>query len=197
MRRAPDENNERKENEKGDEMSFNAAALFGANLLGIRNDPYAAFNFHVEIEGLIFGGFTEISGLQVETAVEEYQEGGQNEYVHKLPGPARYPSNLILKRGLTDIDTFWSWHQDVIAGTIRRKNGSIFLLDRMRLPAMYWDFNDAYPVKWSGPDFKADSSSVAVETIELAHRGISKPDLSFYLSALRGVLSAELNLVGI
>lgn len=155
------------------------------HLLGFRNDPYAAFNFFVEIEGLIFGGFSEVGGLQVETAVHDYQEGGQNEYVHKLPGPARYPSNLILKRGLTDFETFWSWHQDVIAGTIERRNGTIYLLDRLGLPAMWWDFWDAYPVKWSGPDLKADSNAVAVETIELAHRGISKPALSSAASALR------------
>ncbi len=177
-------------------LGLNSAAMLGANLLGIRNDPYAAFNFQVEIEGLIIGGFTEVGGLQVETAVEDYQEGGQNEYVHKLPGPARYPSNLTLKRGLTDIDTFWRWHRKVIAGTITRKNGSIYLLDRQRLPAMWWDFKQAYPVKWSGPDFKADSNAVAVETIELVHRGISKPFLSSALSALRGGLSAALDILG-
>ena len=105
-------------------LGLNAAATLAAKMLGIRNDPYAAFNFLVEIEGLIIGGFSEVSGLQVETAVEDYQEGGQNEYVHKLPGPARYPSNLILKRGLTDIETLWTWHQEVIAGTIERKNGA-------------------------------------------------------------------------
>lgn len=175
-------------------LGLNAAASFAANLLGVRNDPYAACNFLVEIEGLIAGGFTEVSGLQVETAVQDYQEGGQNEYIHKLPGPARYPSNLTLKRGLTDIETFWSWHQDVIAGTIERKNGTIYLLDRQGLPAMWWDFKEAYPVKWSGPDLRAENSAVAVETVELVHRGISKPALSSTLSALRGGLSAALDI---
>jgi phage tail-like protein len=176
-------------------LGLNAAAMLAANLLGIRNDPYATFNFLVEIEGLITGGFSEVSGLQVETVVEDYQEGGQNEYVHKLSGPARYPSNLTLKRGLTDIETLWTWHQEVIAGTIERKNGTIFLLDRMRLPAMWWDFKQAYPVKWSGPDLKADSNAVAVEAIELVHCGISKPELSSNVSALRGALGAGLDVL--
>jgi phage tail-like protein len=177
-------------------LGLNAAATSAANLLGVRNDPYAAFNFHVEIEGLIIGGFTEVSGLQVETAVEDYQEGGQNEYVHKLPGPARYPSNLVLKRGLTDIDSFWRWHRKVIAGTITRRNGTVYLLDRQGFPAMWWDFKQAYPVKWSGPDLRADSNAVAVETIELVHCGISKPLLSSAVSALRGGLSAALDIAG-
>lgn len=157
----------------------------------LRNDPYMSFNFFVEIEGLIVGGFSEVGGLQVETQVHDYQEGGRNDYVHRLPGPARYPSNLTLKRGLTDIETLWAWHQRVIAGKIERRNGTIYLLDRMGVPAMWWDFKEAYPVKWSGPELKADSNAVAVETIELAHRGISKPELSTAVSAARGVLGAS------
>ena len=155
-------------------LGLNSAARLGANLLGIRNDPYAAFNFQVEIEGLIIGGFTEVNGLQVETAVEDYQEGGQNEYVHKLPGPTRYPSNLTLKRGLTDIDSFWRWHRKVIAGKITRKNGTVYLLDRQGLPAMWWDFKQAYPVKWSGPDLNAMENSVAIESLEIAHHGLTR-----------------------
>ena len=153
----------------------------------VRNDPYLSFNFFVEIEGLIVGGFSEVGGLQVETQVHDYQEGGQNEFVHRLPGPARYPSNLVLKRGLTDAQTLWSWHQDVIAGEIERRNGTIYLLDRAGVPAKWWDFKQAYPVKWSGPELRADSNAVAVETIELAHRGISKPALSTAISAVRGI----------
>jgi len=177
-------------------LGLNAVAAIGANLLGVRNDPYMSFNFFVEIEGLIVGGFSEVSGLQIESAVEEYKEGGQNEFVHKLPGPARYPSNLVLKRGLTDIESLWSWHQDVVVGKIERRNGTIYLLDRMGVPAMWWNFKEAYPVKWSGPELKADSTAVAVETIELVHRGISKPALSSALSAVRGVAGAALDISG-
>jgi phage tail-like protein len=141
--------------------------------LGSRRDPFTVFNFLVEIEGLVAGGFSEVSGLQVETVVHEYQEGGQNGYVHKLAGPTRYPSNLILKRGLTDAETLWSWHQEVVAGTVLRKNGTIYLLDAKGTPARWWHFKEAYPVKWQGPDLRADSNTVAVETIELVHRGLA------------------------
>ncbi len=168
-------------------LGLNAAFTVATSLLGIRNDPYMAFNFLVEIEGLIVGGFSEVSGLQVETVVETYREGGLNEYEHKLAGATRYPSNLILKHGLTDIETLWSWHQDVVAGTIERKNGTIYLLDQQGLPAMWWDFVGAYPVKWTGPELRAESNTVAVESVELVHRGISKPVLSSIVSAMRGV----------
>ena len=160
----------------------------GINLLGIRNDPYIAFNFLVEIEGLLVGGFTEITGLQIETEVKDYREGGLNNYIHKLAGPTRYPSNLILKHGLTDIETLWNWHQDVTQGIIKRKNGTIYLLDRQRIPAMWWDFMEAYPVKWSGPELLANSNTVAIETIELVPNGISKPTLSSLMSEARGII---------
>ena len=61
---------------------------------------------------------------------------------------------------------------------------------------MWWDFKQAYPVKWSGPDLKADSPAVAVETIELVHRGISKPELSSAASLLHAGLGAALDIFG-
>lgn len=175
-------------------LGVNAAFTVASSLLGVRFDPYTSFNFFVEIEGLLVGGFSEVTGLAVETEVEDYREGGLNEYVHKLPGPTRYPSNLILKHGLADIESLWSWHQDVVQGTIERKNGTIYLLDRQRIPAMWWNFVEAYPVKWSGPELRADSNAVAVETIELVHRGIVKPPESSIWSMGRGVVGGAMQL---
>ncbi len=176
-------------------LGINAAFAAGSSLLGIRSDPYMAFNFLVEIEGLLVGGFSEVTGLQIETAVETYREGGLNEYEHKLAGPTRYPSNLILKHGLIDIETLWRWHQDVVQGTIGRRNGTIYLLDQQRLPAMWWDFMGACPVKWSGPDLNAGSGTVAMEAVELVHKGISKPTLSSLVSATRGITGASTQLL--
>ena len=168
-------------------LGMNAAFAAGTNLLGIRNDPYMDFNFLVEIEGLLVGGFTEVTGLQIQIDVMEYQEGGLNDYAHQLRGVTRYPQKLTLKHGLTDIETMWRWLQDVAQGLIERRNGTIYLLDRQGLPAMWWDFLQAYPVKWSGPELRANSSTVAVETVELVHQGIVKPTASSLLSAARGL----------
>ena len=139
--------------------------------LAVRKDPFLAFNFLVEIQGLVVAGFTEVTGLQVEIEVESYREGGRNEYIHRLAGPALYPSNLVLKRGLTDIE-LWSWHQNAVRGAIERKNGSIVLLDAVGVWLWRWNFVEAYPVKWIGPEFRASAPAVAVETLELVHRGI-------------------------
>jgi phage tail-like protein len=141
---------------------------------GSRTDPYLTFNFLVEIEGLLVGGFSEVTGLQVETMIETYREGGLNDHEHKLAGPSRYPSNLVLKHGLTDDDTLWNWHQDVTRGIVNRKNGSIILLDSAGDEQWRWNFTEAYPVKWVGPDLRGGASEVAVEALELVHHGLSK-----------------------
>ena len=138
-----------------------------------RKDPYLSFRFLVEIQGLIVGGFSEVSGLQAETEIEEIREGGVNDYVHKLPKITKYP-NITLKRGITDCDVLWNWHQDVVNGKFKQTTVRVILMDSEGNEKWQWEFYDAYPVKWLGPDLKADSSTVAVETLELAHSGIKK-----------------------
>jgi len=139
---------------------------------GDRHDPVLSFNFGVEITGLIVAGFSEVAGLQAEIEVHEYREGGLNEYVHKRAGPAKYPANLVLKKGIADSKELWSWYCDVLQGTIQRKSLDIVLMDSEGSEKRRWTFQNAYPVKWSGPDFKAQSSEVAIESLELAHEGL-------------------------
>src|SRR5271163_262360 len=95
---------------------------------GGRNDPYLGFNFAVEIDSLVVGGFSEISGLEAETEVHEFREGGVNEFMHKRAGPAKY-TNLVLKRGISDAAGLWSWYADVLQGNVQRKTVSIVLMD--------------------------------------------------------------------
>lgn len=141
--------------------------------VGEKKDPYLSNRFLVEIDGIIAGGFSEASGLQVEIETEEYREGGVNDYVHKLPKITKY-QNITLKRGTTDSEVLWKWHQDAVTGKIQRKAGRIILLDSEGNEKWHWTFEGAYPVKWTGPDFKADTSTIAIETLELAHHGLKK-----------------------
>ena len=138
-----------------------------------RNDPLAGFRFLVEIDGLVVGGFTDIGGLQAETETEEYREGGVNTHMHKLPQITKYP-NLTLKRGLTYSDVLWRWYRDAAIGDVKRRSGSVLLLDASGSEAWRWNFVQAYPVKWTGPELKSDGSQLAFESIELAHNGFSK-----------------------
>jgi len=155
-------------------FGLNAAAL----TLGARLDPYLGVNFLVEIEGLIVGGFSKVDGLESTIETQDFSEGGRNEYVHKILKGTTY-GPLILSHGLTDNDTLWQWHDRTRHGVVQRKNGTIMLLDAQRAPVTWWNFVEALPIKWTGPAFDASGEAqVAIERIELVHRGIAKPPKS-------------------
>lgn len=160
---------------------------------GDRKDPYLAYNFAIEIEGVLVAGFSDVSGLQVEAEVQEYREGGVNEFIHKRAGPIRYPSNLVLKRGISDVAGLWAWYCDVMQGKIQRKNLSIILRNSAQEEKKRWDFLKAYPVKWTGPELKATASEVAVESVELAHQGLM-PQFPNQQVSVAPVFTTELDL---
>lgn len=137
------------------------------------SDPLLNFRFHVEIDGMLFAGFSEVSGLSVEIETEDYEEGGVNDFVHKLPKRTKY-QNIVLKQGITYSSQMWDWHRDVVDGKITAKSGRVVLMDYKGIPMWYWTFDAAYPVKWTGTDLKSNGTDVFVETLELAHTGIKK-----------------------
>jgi phage tail-like protein len=137
-----------------------------------RRDPFRAFNFLVEIDGITRAGFQECSGLDVSLDPVEYREGGEPITPRKLPGLAKY-ANITLKRGLTDDQELWEWIQQGVQGETERKNGSIILLDAHGEEQSRWNFRDGWPTKWTGPSFNATDNSVAVETLEIAHEGVA------------------------
>lgn len=134
-------------------------------------DPYFSFMFRVEIENLIVANVSEVSGLQIEIETEPYEEGGVNDFIHKFPKKIKY-GPLVLKRGITNLGGLWKWYKDVRTGNITRKNVAIVLMDSSMNDKWRWNFKGAYPVKWTGPELKADSNTIAFETIELVHQGI-------------------------
>lgn len=140
---------------------------------GVATDPYLSFRFHVEIDSLVAAGFSEVTGLTFETEVESFREGGENFFEQQLPGASKYPSKLVLKKGLADAEALWSWYEDVTFGLIERKDVSILLLDPATDQERWrWVFLEGCPVKWSGPDFKAGTAEIAFESVELVHKGL-------------------------
>ncbi len=135
--------------------------------------PYSSFRFRVEIAGVTVAQVSEVTGLQIETETEPQEEGGVNDFVYQLPKRTKH-QHITLRRGITDLDELWNWYQDVVSGKFQRKNGSIILIDIAGEDKWRWNFVQAFPVKWTGPDLKADSNTVAFEAVELAHHGITK-----------------------
>jgi phage tail-like protein len=138
---------------------------------GARNDPYMSFNFIVEIDGVIVGGFAECGGLTTETKVVEYRNGDEDITVRKLTGQAVYGA-ITLSRGYTDSRELWEWRRQVITGRTQRKHGTIQLLNEAREPALKWNFREGWPSKWEGPAFNAKNSDTAIEKMEITHEGL-------------------------
>jgi phage tail-like protein len=133
----------------------------------MRNDPYAQFNFLLEIEGTTAAGFTEVGGLSAESDVIEYREGSEPARMRKLPALFKF-SNITLKRGYTQNRELWEWRKTTLDGATERKQGAIILLDEARNPVLRWEFFEGWISKYEGPALNSTANEAAVESIEIA-----------------------------
>lgn len=136
-------------------------------------DPYRGYRFRVELDGVERAGFQECSGLDFSQDPIEYREGPDPLYPRKLPGLTKF-SNITLKWGITKDEELWDWREQALKGTVQRKNGSIILVDDEGNDKTRWNFEAAWPAKWTGPTFNATANEVAVETLEIAHELLKK-----------------------
>ncbi len=166
---------------------------------GLRFDPAPAYLFFVELSGIIVGLFTECDGLSMDRDTEKVVEGGVNDTVHILPGRVTQ-STITLKRGLSISRALWDWFQQGRYDfDVRRINFSIIQgapghnlafaiartagvgADNPWMTAVgkgfgtvkHWDVEDAFPVKWTMGSLSASSTSVVIETLEIAHHGLT------------------------
>ncbi|WP_350282051.1 phage tail protein [Nitrosomonas sp.] len=132
-------------------------------------NPLLQYNFLLEIDGTsdAVAGFTEVSGITMETDIVEYREGADTATVRKLPGLRKY-GNITLKRGYTTNTELWDWRKSVIDGATERKSGVIILLNEAREPALRWEFSEAWVSKYEGPALNATANEAAIESIEIA-----------------------------
>ncbi|MCX2574544.1 phage tail protein [Pedobacter sandarakinus] len=137
------------------------------------NYPLPVFHFQVEWGGSRIG-FTEVSGLTVETQSIDYREGSSREYhVTKMPGLQQY-SAISMKRGITKGDNeLFQWFNTVSLNKIERRDLTISLLNESHEPVVVWKVRNAWPSKVDGPTLNATGNEVAIETVELAHEGLS------------------------
>ena len=129
------------------------------------DNPYAQFNFILEIEGLTAAGFTEVAGLNTESDVIEYREGSDPNHVRKLPALVKF-GNITLKRGYTQSRELWDWRKTTLDGLTQRKSGAIILRDEAGGAALRWEFFNAWINKYEGPALNATANEAAIESIE-------------------------------
>ena len=118
------------------------------------------------------GGFSEVSGLDSSIEMFDYKEGGRNDFVHKFATRASY-GNLNFKRGVALTPDLWQWFDKVRQGSFGARRGvTITHLQADGTPALVWNVTRALPLKYTGPSWNAGQSSVAIESIEMAHEGL-------------------------
>ena len=135
--------------------------------------PIPKFHFSVDWGGIRIG-FTEVSGLDRQIDVIEYREGNSPEYHKiKMPGMQKF-SNITLKRGSFKGDNqYYEWLNTVQLNKIERRDLIITLLNENHEPVITWTIKKAWPIKVQSTDLKADGNEVAIETLELAHEGMT------------------------
>jgi len=142
-----------------------------------REDPLVGFHFALDVQGVIKGYFTEVSGIGSETEVAEQKVVSEKgiQVVLKVPGRLKW-GDITLKRGLTSDMDLWKWRKLVEDGDVKgaRKNGSITMMDQSLKVVAQWDFKNAWPSKISGPTPKSDSNELQVEEIVLVHEYITR-----------------------
>ena len=133
--------------------------------------------FLFEVDGVEIGTFREVRGLQLSVSVEEHVEGGQNGYVHKLPGVLRWP-NIVLTRGIVSSDALFTWVTNSAGenfaangNKVARSTGAVTAINYTGERLRAWEFDSVFAVSWTGPVFSVGSDEPLVEELEIAHNG--------------------------
>lgn len=136
-------------------------------------------SFLFEVDGVSIGTFNEVHGLEMHVEVTTYAEGGENGFVHQLPGRISWP-NIVLRRGITDSDALFSWVSKTSGSgfssnqnKITRSTGAITAMGSNGSRLRTWELQGVMAIRWNGPTFNVTSDSGLSEEIELAHHGFT------------------------
>jgi len=142
-------------------------------IIGQRTEAHAAFRFAVQIEGITEAVFTECTLPTLEVKVHQQMEGGLNNAVHHLPGRVK-AGKITLKRGISSSDKLLAWYMDIAQGKISssRRTVSVVMYDSLLEEVMRWNFESAFPSRWTGPSFVSGNSALAIETLELSYQSM-------------------------
>jgi len=137
--------------------------------------PYRKFRFKLEIAGLQVAAFSEVSGFDASIDVVEYRDGNSADMTaRKLPGLVKY-GNITFKWGLTDNKEMYEWLINAAKGDVKQAATiTITLMNEGGEDKASWQVINAWPVKYTAPDFSSTASEIAIETLEVAHEGLTR-----------------------
>jgi phage tail-like protein len=139
------------------------------------SDYYPPWGFYYKVEFSISQDksdvrFQTVSGLSVEYDVEEYKEGGENRFTHKLPVRTKY-ADLVLKRGMLTDSQVIEWCLNAFRDReFKPADINVILMNEKSEPLRTWKVAQAIPKKWLVSDLNANENSVVIETLELIYR---------------------------
>jgi phage tail-like protein len=137
-------------------------------------DPYRAYNFKLEIQGITEAHFTEVSGMEAKVTPISYREAGNSQVVHYVPGRTEY-SAITLRYGVTKSRELWDWFTTGVKGKIQRKNISIVLLDSDgTTEVMRWNLVNSWASQWRGAMLDARGQEVAIESLTLVYETLER-----------------------
>lgn len=136
--------------------------------------PLPSFYFKVKLGSVGEISFKEVSGLDAEAQIIEYRSGDSKQFsTIKMPGIKKY-SNVSLKKGVFAKDNkLFDWFNKITLNTIQREEVTISLLDEKGNPTMVWTLTNAWPTKVTGVSLKSDGNEAAIESLDLAHEGLT------------------------
>jgi len=136
----------------------------------VQRDPAVAYTFKVRIDGQELGLWNSFEGLGMETTIETREEGGNNQFIHQLPGRLKYTNVKFSRPVGPDSSKVAQWLSSMATG-VRRTTASIIAIGPDNKEIVSWSLDGVVPVKWTGPAFNVESPKVATETLEMAYHG--------------------------
>ena len=130
-----------------------------------------SMRFRVKLDGgADLGDWSKCDGLSVEFEILEYKEGGENAYVHRIPGRAKYQNVKLTRPVNKDSKKVADWMAKLKL-EVKRQTAEISALDSEGHPIATWNLEGVFPVRWNGPSLDVGANQAATETLELAHNG--------------------------
>jgi phage tail-like protein len=138
------------------------------------SDPFRAYNFKLEIQGVTAGHFTACTGLGIRVDAIKYREAGNTAVVHRIPGQVEY-GDVTLSYGLTETRELFDWFMTAVHGSPQRKNVSVLMLDSTGVTEVTrWDLINAWPAAWRGAPLDALGQEIAIESITLVFESLQR-----------------------
>lgn len=132
--------------------------------------PAQQNRFKVMIDNCPLGAFSKLDGLKASYAVKTYEEGGQNGFVHHLPGRLSY-ENISLTRTVSEeslgLAAWFASYQTMV----KRSTGRITVMDAAGDEVVTWSLMGVFPVSWQVGAADATANGMLTETLVIAHEG--------------------------